>query len=790
MTKLRLVGRLEAWSVLAGLTLCVTDTTTTAGLTRRGPLGGGEPVVEQHRRPPQAVMPATLKVAVARSRQKAPGYDFAVNVGGTLTARAGDAGARTAVVATGRGVRLDGTGGVELGVETRTVGRDGAHRASDVVREHAAGQDLVLERQGDVEERLLAGPLGVEQTFEMRSRPPGDGPLAIEVAFEGLVPVAQSKADQVVLRDGQGRVRAGYRDLVAVDAEGRELASRMEVRGTVVALVIEDAKAEYPVRVDPLVWVQTAELTASDGAEGDGFGYSVAVDGTTAIVGAPRHAATTTEAQGAAYVYVQNGTTWAQQAELAVSHAADHEDYGSSVALSGDTAIVGAPGSLSYVYDTWAGAAYVFVRSGTTWTQRAELTGSGGDATCLSFGSSVALSGNTAIVGASGSDVGNSILQGAAYIFVQDGTGWSQQAALTASDGASDDFFGISVGLSGDTAIVGAWNHTVGSNAQQGAAYIFARGGTGWTQQVELTASDGAANDSFGISVAVSDATAVVGARAHAVGTNAAEGAAYIFAQNGTTWTQQAEVTPGDGAANDSFGNDVAVSDGTVMVGAPGHEVGATDGQGASYIFVQSGTTWTQEAELTASDGASGDCFGCLVALSGGVAFVGAWSHTVGTNTQQGAAYVFEQEECDAGICAPVPDAGSDGSVTPDAGTPLEAGPDSGVPRDAARDSGAPHDAAIDSRTPPDATRDSTIPPDAARDSGTTRDATGPHDASTDATKRAKDASLNANAGRYVNGRVGCGCRTARGSETGASPAWLAFGAMTLLGRLRRRRKR
>ena len=279
-----------------------------------------------------------------------------------------------------------------------------------------------------MEERLLAGPLGVEHSFEVRARPEGTGPLVIDVAFDGLVPVAQGKTDRVVLRDGAGRVRAGYRDLVAVDADGRELAARMDVRGAGVALVIDDAGALYPVRVDPLVWVQTAELTASDGAQEDWFGSSVAVSGNVAIVGALEHTVGTNLEQGAAYVFVQDGTTWTQQAELTASDGAVHDWFGSAVAITGDTVIVGAPGRM---------------------------------------------------VGAT------SYYQGAVYVFVQEGTGWSHQAELTASDGAADDRFGASVAADGATIIVGAPLHAVGPSYQQGAAYVFVQGDGTWTQQSE-----------------------------------------------------------------------------------------------------------------------------------------------------------------------------------------------------------------------------------------------------------------------------------------------------------------
>lgn len=191
-------------------------------------------------------MPATLKMAVLRAQQKAPGHDFLPDAAGILRARAGHAGDAAKVEATARGVRLARTddGGFELGIETTSVGRRGEPRSKGVRGLRAEGQELVLDREDGVEERFLAGPLGLEHSFVISARPEGRGPLAIEVAFDGLVPEGVAdRTDQVVLRDDDDMVRAGYRDLVAADATGRELSARMEVRGAGVTLVIEDAGA-------------------------------------------------------------------------------------------------------------------------------------------------------------------------------------------------------------------------------------------------------------------------------------------------------------------------------------------------------------------------------------------------------------------------------------------------------------------------------------------------------------------------------------------------------------------
>ena len=381
-------------------------------------------------------------------------------------------------------------------------------------------------------------------------------------------------------------------------------------------------------------------LVAADGAAADYFGSPAAISGDTAIVGADFDDIGLNTDQGSAYIFVRSGTTWTQQAKLTAADGATNDYFGTSVAISGDTAIVGAPGD-DILTRIDQGSAYVFTRSGTTWTQQAKLTAADGAATDF-FGSSVALSGDTAVVGAYGDDFGTSADQGSAYIFVRSGTAWTQQAKLAASDGAAGDNFGTSVTISSDTVIVGALLDTVGANTNQGSAYVFVRSGTAWSLQAKLTAADGAAFDVFGISVSLSGNTAIVGATAHDIGANPDQGAAYVFVRSGTTWTQQARLAAADGAASEYFGSAVALSGNTAIVGASRQNIGANIDQGAAYVFVASGNTWIQQAKLTAADGAAFDYFGSSVAISGDTFLVGGYADDVGANTDQGSVRVFD----------------------------------------------------------------------------------------------------------------------------------------------------
>jgi len=262
-----------------------------------------------------------------------------------------------------------------------------------------------------------------------------------------------------------------------------------------------------------------------------------------------------------------------------------------------------------------AGAAYVFVRSGATWTQQAKLLAADGAADDQ-LGISVALEGDTALVGTV-HDSDHGTHSGSAYVFVRGGTRWTQQAKLTAADGVELDQFGISVAVSGDTALVGAYgDDDLGKSS--GAAYVFVRGGTTWTQQAKLLADDGEAIDELGVSVAVSGNTALVGA----IFSKARAGAAYVFVRGGTTWTQQAKLTAAHRVDDDNFGASVALLGETALVGVPNDRaLGAASG--SAYVFVRRGTTWTQLTKLQAADGASADLFGSSVALSGNTALVG-----------------------------------------------------------------------------------------------------------------------------------------------------------------------
>ena len=378
-------------------------------------------------------------------------------------------------------------------------------------------------------------------------------------------------------------------------------------------------------------------LTSRDGTDSAHFGTSVAIDGATAVVGAPDQGSART---GAAYVFTRNGREWIEQYTLEPSTSPENLEslkFGWEVAISGDTIIVGAPSNEQTPIPR-PGRAFVFVRTGDTWAQQAELTPSDGRDNDV-FGWDVAISGDTAVVGAIGSAVAPAVGPGAAYVFTRTGDTWTERATLTPSDGSADDKFGNSVGLAGDTLVVSALNDDVGVAVDQGSAYVFTGTGSTWTEQAKLVAADGSALDGLGFSIAISDDTLVAGAFFDDIGLNPKQGSAYVFTRTGTSWTQQAKLTAPDGAAGDLFGRAVSVDGDTVVVGAQFDEPfgDTTQNQGSLYVFERAGGQWGEPTKFTAEGNPSG-LLGVSVGISGRTVIGGANF----TNGGLGAAYVFE----------------------------------------------------------------------------------------------------------------------------------------------------
>ena len=388
-------------------------------------------------------------------------------------------------------------------------------------------------------------------------------------------------------------------------------------------------------------WSERQKITSTPRGIGAQHGSAVAISGNTMVVGA-RHDSTTASQAGAAYVYVLSGVTWTQQAVLLASDGAATDKFGQSVAISQDTIVVG-----SYNDDTAfsnGGSAYVFVRNGTTWTQQQKLLPSDGTADD-EFGNAVGIDGEVIVVGSHFADLPGNSQAGSAYVFRRSGTVWSEtQRLIPVSTGGSvvlGDHFGESVAVSTKVAIGASGDDNPFTAA--GAVYVFADIGGAYVQEQKLIIGTGANGDRFGNSVAIEGNTLVGGAYQYTptIG-QPAFGAAYVFEFNGSTWASQGRIVASDGASSDRFGYSVAVSDDVVAVGAREDDtVAGGPDAGSAYLFVRNGSSWTEDQKIAPSDTFNGDRMGVSIALSFGKLVVGAAEKALSSPNGQGAVYYF-----------------------------------------------------------------------------------------------------------------------------------------------------
>ncbi len=370
-------------------------------------------------------------------------------------------------------------------------------------------------------------------------------------------------------------------------------------------------------------------LVGSEGFPSDEFGQGVDIRGDYAVVGGEDHVAGT-EA-GAAYFFQRIGDSWVEMHKVIGSDTDGSDRFGGAVAMSGDTAVIAAR--------AWnnSGAVYVFVRSGDQWIEQAKLLAPDIEPGDL-FGQSVAIDGDTIIVGSTQSDSPGAVNGGAAYIFVRNGTTWSHQQRLIASDVAAFQSFGISVAISGDTALIGNSDDNHAGN-DSGAAYVFQRTGTNWSQLQKLVAPDAQAQDFFGEGLAISDDCLMIGAsrddQACPTNANCNSGSAYVFTRTGGVWAFDQLLTASDQASNDFFGLTIAMSGNIAVIGAP------LDGPaaGSAYVFARIGGSWTEQAQIQASDTLLNTRFGTSVGTDGESAIAGAVRMN---QSHLGEAYVFD----------------------------------------------------------------------------------------------------------------------------------------------------
>ena len=563
-------------------------------------------------------------------------------------------------------------GSTTFGMSLKGFGRGSALRTIRAATPKATGSEVAY-RQGALVQTWRNGPLGLEQGFVVAKRPAGAGAIGFSVAVSAAVQVA---GGGVSLPGG-----LSYAGLRATDARGHSLpASIVSVTGGFV-ISVNDRGAKYPVTVDP--FVQRAQLTGADSVTGDYFGSSVAASGNTIVVGTPVHETSGLES-GAAYVFAYKAGTWTQVAELTASDAAANQDFGYSVAVSGNMVAIGAPSS-SYAggstrcgdpFTLAPGTVYEFTEPSSGWksmTQTAELSEDNscpngvdpGHSDELGYSVAIQSSPATIVAGADMQQANNSTPQGAALVYTMPAGGWastdSPGAVLGSSDDVNNSAFGASVAISGNTIAVGAPTQSPGGKTESGSAYVYTMPSGGWTggfagityQTAELTSSDKGSADEFGYSVGVSGNTIVVGAPNHSTSaTEIQDGALYVYVEPSGGWSsaaQNAELSISDpnGEGSDFLGHSVGISGETIIGGTPS-DAGALN-SGAAYVFTKPllkgwPATMTQTQELIANPLEHGSGYGVSVGIGNGTVVVGAPSAEPGgvsTEPQSGAAYAY-----------------------------------------------------------------------------------------------------------------------------------------------------
>jgi hypothetical protein len=394
----------------------------------------------------------------------------------------------------------------------------------------------------------------------------------------------------------------------------------------------------------PLWWEYGGQLVGSGTVSPDRFGTSLSLSGNDLAVGAPRADHLGTPEAGAVFLYERSGTSWVERARLTADDFSPLDQFGHALVLRGDTLAVGAFNG---------NAAYVCERSGTSWFEAGKLTSADlmpGDW----FGAAIALSGDTIVVSAAwdkhAPGMAGGSGEGAAYVFVRSGSSWVEQAKLTASDAELFDWFGHYVAISGDTVVVGASfdEHAPGLNGSlngPGSAYVFVRTGTTWSEQAKLTASDALSRDRFGAGVTVDGDTAVIGAHAdaHAPGAigGSGPGSAYVFVRSGTTWTQTAKLAAGDAQMDDSFGRTLELEQNTLVIGSLNDNINlSTLNAGAAYFFELGSSGWQQKLKVVAETREATAQFGTGVAVGYPYAAFGSPGEGGG-----GSAYVYDARD-------------------------------------------------------------------------------------------------------------------------------------------------
>lgn len=525
-------------------------------------------------------------------------------------------------------------------------------------------------QRGSLTEWYINDQRGLEQGFTVKHPPQqkNNGKLIVEISGKSSLKArVKQQNTELSFIDKHGKTLLNYGKLLAWDAKGKILPASLQLKPTKgatdtfqLALVIDDQGAQYPVIIDPLISTQAKKLVSDNVSANDFFGRSVSLFENTLVVGALRDSQVA-ENSGAVYIFEQDAggaSNWGLTKKLIASDAAADREFGWAVAVDNDTLLV------SSSDENTAGSAYIFERNNggdDNWGQVKKFTSDDGQVGDF-FGESVAIFGDTAVIGADGDNhTGNE--SGSAYIFERHSGGqnnWGQVKKIIANDASADNFFGVSVAIHSDTVIIGAsgYSNATNSSVSSGSAYVFQRhsGGTdNWGQEQQVFPESTSDNANFGWSVAIDSETVVVGAPLNDTGIVSDTGAAYIFTRHiggQNNWGLVKKLTASDGSSQDVFGRSVNIDSDIVIVGAPGED-GAGANAGSAYLFSHHDgglDNWGQIDKLTANDASDDGFFGWSVAVNEDKVVAGAsLGFSDRTEFTSDSTYVFDLEDDNSG---------------------------------------------------------------------------------------------------------------------------------------------
>jgi hypothetical protein len=573
------------------------------------------------------------------------------------------------------GVRFSSGDGEHSTVTFRYDGRD---RTSSLAVE---GPRAEYHHADGITEWFVNGRDGIEHGFTLTKAPASSHEIQLKIRLDGLVAVAGSHGDELLLQDEECSPRLRYAGLKAWDADGDPVPATMTPDETGILIAVNDEGARYPLTIDPVITSLAQQIRpVIEGTDGGGtFSQSIALDGDTALIGAPN--SSTAFGVGAAYVFVKSGGTWNLQAYLHATTPTDNIQFGKAVDLQGDRAVITAL-NVSAPGNTNSGSVHVFERSGGTWEFRALIPSNRSSNDY--FGESVALDHDTIAVGIRRAN----IEQGAVSIYVLDGTIWTLQQTLNSPQPTQWNFgeaidldgnrlvagastpgtgtaflytrsgstwagqqipapaslhdnsrFGCSVAIDGGTVVVGAIYQKDDQDQTRGAAFAYLNSGSDWTIPQVLGPDEDAAYQPFGMSVAVDGDLLAVGA-CHYPHANYGLGAVYVYERPATTWEKKIKLAPPGYHIMSSLGAKVAVSGQRVLASAPTHSYNGHWGVAAVF----SGPDWSQETQLTPGDDHQGEEFGAAVAIEGNTAMIGIGKATTPTATSKGEVMVLSRQ--------------------------------------------------------------------------------------------------------------------------------------------------